>query len=161
MKMTHRFLQGERKINPFWGIAGAAALLTILIIGIHRESPRTLISCHGLLHAAISGQFADGPSASVPPENPFFAESTLCYYWFFHFLAAQVTRLCGMNVFHAMKALIVVSSVGLTFLASVLGRRLFNSTLTGIFMAYLIVAGINPLGILYAVAKVGIYLHNK
>jgi hypothetical protein len=40
---------------------------------------------------------------------------------------------------------------------AILGRRLFNSTLTGVFIAYLIIAGTNPLGILYAVAKVGIH----
>jgi hypothetical protein len=157
IRMTHRFPQGERKINPYWMVAGAATLLAILIIGVHRESPRTLISCHGLLHAAVSDQFVDTPSISVPPENPFFAGRPLCYYWFFHFLAAQLTRLCGMNIFHAMEALIVVSAVGMTFLSAALCRRLFNSTLTGIFMVYLILAGINPLGILYAVAKLAVY----
>ena len=157
MRITHHFVQGERKMNPYWGVAGVAALLALLIIGIHRESPRTLISCHGLLHAAISGEFVDAPSATIPPENPFFAGHPLCYYWFFHFLAAQLTRMFGMNIFHAMEALIVVSAVGLLFLGATMGRRLFKSTLTGVFMVYLLLAGINPLGIFYAIAKVGLY----
>lgn len=155
--MTNHALQGRRKVDPYWGVSAAAVLLALLIVGVHRESPRTLISFHGLLHAAIAGAFTERMPWPLPPENPFFAGRPLCYYWFFHFLAAQLTRLFGMNIFHAMETLIVSSAVGLVFLAAALGRRLFSSTLVGVFIAYLILAGTNPLGILYAVAKVCIH----
>jgi uncharacterized membrane protein len=104
--MTNNVLQRERRMIPYLWVSGIAALFVLLIIGIHRESPRTLISFHGLLHAAIAGQFTEQMPTSFPPENPFFAGRPLCYYWFYHCLAAQLVRLFGMNIFHAFEALI-------------------------------------------------------
>jgi hypothetical protein len=140
---------------------GVAALWVLLIWSIHRESPRTLISFHGLLHAAIVEELASPGRTSIPPENPFYAGQPVAYYWFFHLLAAQVVRLFSMNVFHAMEALILLATATLMVAAVALGRRIFNSTLAGVLMGYLIMAGANPLGALFAlytIARNGVHV---
>ena len=53
-------------------LLSSAFLWTLLIAGIHRESPRTALSAHGFLHSAIAQRFwVDG--FTLPPQNPFFA----------------------------------------------------------------------------------------
>jgi len=132
-----------------------AALLVLLVWAIHRLNPRTLASFHGMLHAGIVEVFLrPGGMAALPPENPFYAGEPVAYYWFFHLLAAQLVRLFGMNVFHAMEALTLLGAGGLVLVAVGLGRRLYRSTLAGLMIAYLVVAGTNPLGVLYAAARV-------
>lgn len=139
-----------------WAVPlGVAAVWVLLIWSIHRESPRTLVSFHGLLHAAIVEELSGpGGSASLPPENPFFAGQPVAYYWFFHMVSAQLVRLFGMNVFHAMEALILFATGVLMFVAVAFGRKLYESTLAGVLIGYLIMAGTNPLGILFAIYKV-------
>jgi hypothetical protein len=133
---------------------GVAAIWILLIWSIHRESPRTLVSFHGLLHAAVVEELAGSNTASLPPENPFFAGQPVAYYWFFHLLAAQLVSLFSLNVFHAMETVILLATGGLMIVAVVLGRKLYNSTLAGVLMGYLIMAGTNPLGIFFAIADV-------
>jgi hypothetical protein len=134
---------------------GVALAGMLLVWSIHRLSPRTLASFHGMLHAGIVEVFLrpDG-MAAFPPENPFYAGEPVAYYWFFHLLAAQLVRLLGMNVFHAMEALTLLAAGGLALVAVGLGRRLYRSTLAGLMIAYLVVAGTNPLGVLIAAARV-------
>ena len=143
----------SRLWQPWRAGALTAAGLVLLVWAVHRESPRTLVSFHGFIHAAVAGQFVDSAAAEFPPENPFFARRPLCYYWFFQFLAAQVVRMTGVNVFHALEGLVLASIVGLTASAILLGRRVFKSTGVGVFIVFLVVAGTNPLGIVYAAAK--------
>ncbi len=151
----------EERRTTAWGAYAAAfimaAALVLLIGAVHRVSPRTLVSFHGLIHAAIADRFVSGVPSSVPPENPFFAGEPLCYYWFFQFLAAQLVRHLGMNVFHAFELIIMLGAVSLVFCAVVLGCRLFRSTLAGCMIAYLVVAGTNPLGFLCGIAKVALH----
>lgn len=138
-----------------WAVPlGVAMMWMLLIWSVHREGPRTLISFHGLLHAAIVEQFLGSDNAFAPPDNPFFAGHPVAYYWFFHWLAAQLVRLFGLNVFHAMEVLILFAVGTLSIVAIDLGRRLFGSTLSGGLIGYLILAGTNPLGIVFAVYKV-------
>jgi hypothetical protein len=138
-----------------WAVPlGVAAVWVLLIWFVHRESPRTLVSFHGLLHAAIVGQFLDGDGVSFPPENPFYAGEPVAYYWFFHLLAAQLVRLFNINVFYAMEMLILFAAAILSVVAIALGRKLYSSTLAGVLIGYLIMAGTNPLGILFALYKV-------
>lgn len=137
-----------------WAVPlGVAAALMLLVWSVHRASPRTLVSFHGLLHAAIVEQLsADG--ASLPPENPFFAGHPVAYYWFFHLLAAQLVRLFGLNVFYALETLILLGAGTLVIAGVVLGRKLYGSTLAGVLIGYLIIAGTNPLGVFFALYKV-------
>jgi hypothetical protein len=139
-----------------WAVTALAAFAVMLPIwGIHRLSPRTLVSFHGMLHAGIVEVFLrPGGMAALPPENPFFAGEPVSYYWFFHLLAAWLVRLWGMNVFHAMEALTLLAAGGLVLVATGLGRKLYRSTLAGLMIAYLVVAGTNPLGVLIAAARV-------
>jgi len=154
-------VDGHRPPSPpsapaAWALTLAAAAFWMFLIWIiHRTNPRTLISFHGLLHAAIvEAILRPGGMTALPPDNPFFAGQPLAYYWFFHYLAAQLVRLLGMNVFHAMDALVIGSAGFLTLLAVALARGLYRSTLAGILIGYLVLAGTNPLGIVYGSIKV-------
>jgi hypothetical protein len=129
---------------------GTAAFWMFLIWAIHRESPRTLVSFHGFIHAAIADKFLDPASVTFPPENPFFAGQPLPYYWFFQFLAAQITRYSGWNIFYSLEAVTLVATGTLVIASMGLGRILFGSTLAGVFMSYLVMVGTNPLGFLFA-----------
>ena len=137
-----------------WLLSVAAVVgLLLLIVGIHRNSPRTLISFHGYLHAAIAERFLTSNSP-IPPENPFYAGQPLPYYWFFHFVGAQVCRLTGWNIFFSLEA-VVLAGAGLLGLACLLlGHRLYGRVVTGLLMAYLVLAGTNPFGIVLAGLKV-------
>jgi hypothetical protein len=133
-------------------VAAVAGFMSLVVV-IHHNSPRTLISFHGYLHAAIAERFL-APGSPIPPENPFYAGRSLPYYWFFQFLAAGISRLTGWNVFFSLEA-VVLAGAGLLGVASLwLGYRLFRSVATGLLMAYLVVAGTNPFGILIAGLKV-------
>ena len=129
---------------------GTAAFWMLLIWAIHRQSPRTLVSFHGFIHAAIADKFLDPTSTTFPPENPFFAGRPVPYYWFFQFLAAQLTRHLGWNIFYSLEAVTLAATGVLVIVAVGLGRVLFRSTLAGIFMSYLVIAGTNPFGFLFA-----------
>ena len=58
---------------------GTAAFWMLLIWAIHRQSPRTLVSFHGFIHAAIADKFIETAMANFPPENPFFAGSPVAF----------------------------------------------------------------------------------
>ncbi len=139
-------------LSRVWMVGFGVSAFWILIIRlIHWNSPRTLVSFHGLLHAAIAGKFLGTSNAAFPPENPFYAGEPVAYYWFFQYLAAQVSRILGLNIFYSLEGLILISTGVLMTVAVFLGRRLYGSLLTGVLMGYLIVAGTNPLGWLFAV----------
>src|SRR5262245_29174274 len=150
--------QRSRSLQPrlyFWAATLSAALLAVVPIWVlHRNSPRTLVSFHGFIHAAIAERFLDPAAFAFPPENPFFAGRPVCYYWFFQFFAAQLSRAFGWSVFHAMEALIMIAMVTLIVAAAHLGRRLFASTVAGLFIAFLVLAGTNPFGVVYTAIKV-------
>ncbi|MFB3905258.1 MAG: DUF2298 domain-containing protein [Acidobacteriota bacterium] len=138
-----------------WTLSVAAVLgLMLLIVGIHRNSPRTLISFHGYLHAAVTERFLAPNSTSVPPENPFYAGQPLPYYWFFHFLAAQVSRLTGWNVFFALETMVLTGAALLGIGCLLLARRLFRRVTLGLLTVYLVLVGTNPFGIVLAGLKV-------
>jgi hypothetical protein len=147
-----------RSLQPrlhFWAVTLSAALLAIVPIwALHRASPRTLVSFHGFIHAAIAGRFLDATPPAFPPENPFFAGQPVCYYWFFQFLAARLAGSFGWSVFHGMEALIMLAMITLVVAGAYLGRRLFHSTAAGLLMSFLVVAGTNPFGAVFAVIKV-------
>ncbi|PWT80394.1 MAG: hypothetical protein C5B44_05355 [Acidobacteria bacterium] len=155
---THE-LGRVRSLSLTWVTPVAvAAFWMFLIWGVHCNSPRTLISFHGLLHAGIAEEFLKSSGTTLPPENPFFAGHPVAYYWFFHFISAQLTRATGLNIFYSMELLIVLSTALLSFTAVFLGRKLYQSTLAGVLIGYLILAGTNPLGwvhLIYTVVRSG------
>jgi hypothetical protein len=153
-RRTSRSLQSQAY---FWAATLGAAFIAVLPIwALHRESPRTLVSFHGFIHAAIAERFLDPATFAFPPENPFFAGRPVCYYWFFQFLAAQLARALGWSVFHGMEALIMIAMVTLVVAAAHLGRRLFHRTAAGLFIAFLVLAGTNPFGAVFAGIKVAL-----
>ncbi len=138
---------------PWLASIGAIAAFMLLIVGIHRDSPRTLISFHGYLHAAITERLLT-PGSPIPPENPFYAGRPLPYYWFFQFLAAQISRLTGWNVFFALETLLLAGAGLLGVGCLLLAKRLFRRVTVGLLTAYLVLAGTNPFGIILAGLKV-------
>ena len=144
----HRQPTSPRTALLLYGLAAAATLATAaVVVGVHRESPRTAVSAHGLLHAAIALRFAETSATfSAPPENPFFAGEPLPYYWAFQYAAAQVGELLGTNPLRAIEALVLVA-VGLVWLAgAALGRRLYGGVGAGLAVGLLAFAGSNPWG---------------
>ena len=125
-----------------WSLA-AAALCVGLIAWVHRESPRTFVSAHGLLHSAIAQRFQAEPFA-IPPENPFFAGETIPYYWFFQALGATVSGALGTDPLHGFEFLILVSAVALVFVAVRMARSLYGRANVGFAIVYLVLAGAPP-----------------
>jgi hypothetical protein len=134
-------------------LLAVAALWSALIIGIHRESPRTLVSAHGLLHTAIAQRFDPGAPLIIPPENPFFAGEPLAYYWFFHAAGAGVARVLGLDPLHAFELLIVAGTCAMVLFAGGLARSLYGSLGLGALISYLILAGANVQAPLVLTAK--------
>ena len=126
--------------------AAPVAVAAAIVLG----SSRSLVSWHGFVHTAIAAQF---PSASLPPENPFFAGEPLPYYWVHQALAAGVARAFGMDALHALVALTLASLALLMFGAVRLGERHYGSASAGLLIGWLALAGLNPAGPAIAVAK--------
>lgn len=126
--------------------AAPVAVAAAMVLG----SSRSLVSWHGFVHTAIAAQF---PSASLPPENPFFAGEPLPYYWVHQALAAGVARAFGMDALHALVALTLASLALLMFGAVRLGERHYGSASAGLLIGWLALAGLNPAGPAIAVAK--------
>lgn len=114
----------------------------LLIVGIHRESPRTAVSAHGLLHGAIAQRFTvDG--WSVPPENPLFAGEPLPYYWTFHALGAGTGQLLGLDPLRSFELWIVTAVVVFVLGCGALARSLYGRPALGALIALLALVGAN------------------
>lgn len=120
--------------------------LIAVVLLVHRESPRTLVSAHGLLHAAIAERFRTGVGAGFPPENPYFAGEPLPYYWAFQWAGAKLSLLLGTDPLHAFEILVLAGLLALVFACAELGRSLFGSVAAGLGIAWLALAGSLPQG---------------
>lgn len=118
-----------------------------IVVAIHRQSARTAISAHGLLHTAIANQFMEPVQGSHPLENPFFAGAELPYYWVFHWTAARVANQTGVHVLRAFELLILAALAIVWFSAAALGGRLYGGILPGAALGFLALAGTNALGV--------------
>lgn len=127
--------------------------LAAVVLFVHRESPRTLVSAHGLLHAAIAERFRTGIGAEFPPENPYFAGQPLPYYWAFQWTGAKLSLLLGTDPLHAFEILVVGALLALVFACAELGRSLFGSIAAGLGIAWLALAGALPQGPLVLLAR--------
>jgi hypothetical protein len=137
-----------------------AAAWCALILFVHRNSARTLVSAHGLLHAAIAEEFADPvtrPPLATPPENPLFAGTPLPYYYFFHAAAAQLASLLGTDVLHAFELMVLAAAFGTVLLGFRLAGRVLPHPVAvragGIAFALLFFAGAHPQGPLVLLAR--------
>lgn len=149
--MRHQAWQ-LRLLTHGWVVPLCTAVFWMFVPwAVHRNSPRTLVSFHGLLHAGIASRFFGVTTGALPPENPFFAGQTVVYYWVFQYLAAQLTRIFGLNIFHSFEVLILFALGAMMVTAVWFGRKLYGSTTAGMLMGYLIVAGTNPLGWLHLI----------
>lgn len=130
---------------------GLAPLAVVVVV--HRESPRTLVSAHGLLHAAIAERFRTGIGAGFPPENPYFAGERLPYYWAFQWAGAKLSMLLGTDPLHAFELLVLAGLLGLVLAGAALGRSLYGSTAAGLGIAGFVLAGALPQGWLVLLAR--------
>ncbi len=130
-----------------WAFVIVGAILSVLcvalVLAVHANSPRTLASMHGFLHAAIVQRLQ---AFSLPPENPFFAGESICYYWFFHLLGAIVSRVALVDPLHALEWVIGSSLIVLVFASLAIGRRLYQSLVAGVCIGFLALVGANPFG---------------
>lgn len=131
----------------------SAAGFVALVAGIHRESPRTLVSAHGMLHAAVAGEYESGRDWSFPPENPFVAGEKLPYYWFFQFVGARVAALLGTDPLHAFEVLILLALAVTVVAGGFLAARLTGSKASAFAAGFLILAGCNPQGPILLLAR--------
>lgn len=144
-----------RVLSP--AVIGMALACVAVILGIHRESPFTLVSAHGLLHSAIAERFLVAPWV-FPPENPFFAGEPLVYYWALHALAAGLAKGLGIDVLRAIEVWVVLAAVALVGLAAGLGRSTHGRVGFGLVVAFLVLAGAHaqaPLVLAWKVLRVG------
>jgi hypothetical protein len=137
--------------RSFWGAVAAFLAAATAVIGwLHWNNPRLLGSWHGFLHTAIANRFS---TLAAPPENPFFAGEPLPYYWFYHLLGYWLSQALTLDLLHTFHLISWISLAALTIAAALIGRRCFRSTFAGIAIAWLALAGINPLGPGIALAK--------
>ncbi|MFN0008416.1 MAG: DUF2298 domain-containing protein [Planctomycetota bacterium] len=129
--------------------------LVAVVLLVHRESPRTLVSAHGLLHAAIAERFRSGVGAGFPPENPYFAGEALPYYWAFQWAGAKLSLLLGTDPLHAFEFLVLAALLALVFACAELGRSLFGSVAAGLGIAWLALAGSLPQGPIVLLVRLG------
>lgn len=121
------------------------------MLAVHAANPRTLVSTHGLLHAAIVQRIA--ADCSLPPENPFFAGEPVCYYWFYHLVAAGIMVGAGLDPLHALEAVTILGGFVLFAAAVALGRCLHGSIAVGLSIGWLALVGANAFGPLIYVAR--------
>ncbi|MBW2393727.1 MAG: hypothetical protein JRG95_05610 [Deltaproteobacteria bacterium] len=136
---------------------GMVVACVAVVLGIHRESPFTLVSAHGLLHSAIVERFLIAPWV-FPPENPFFAGEPLAYYWIFHAMTAGLASGLGIDPLRAIEFAVVLAMVGLVVLAAGLGRSTYGRVGFGLVIAFLVLAGAHaqaPLVLAWKVLRIG------
>jgi hypothetical protein len=115
------------RVRPAWYYVPAvfATVLTcVAIVAIHRDSFRTLVSAHGLLHTAIADRFLTGWASFGRPENPFFAGERLPYYWFYHYVAARFSASLGVHPLVAFEWLGLLAASLVWIAGAGIGRRL-------------------------------------
>lgn len=130
-----------------------AVLSCVTIVAIHRASPRTLVSSHGMVHTAIAREFVDG-AHHVPPDNPFYAGAPLPYYWVYQFTAAKVASLFAVHPLVAFELLTLAAMFALWFAAARLGERLGGTIAHGALVAALALCGANAAGIVILALRV-------
>ena len=74
-------------------------------------------------------------------------------------MASQLVRFLGLNVFYSLEAIILIAMGTMMIVAARLGRIIYRSTLAGVLIGYLIVAGTNPFGFIFAIVKTFNFIH--
>lgn len=145
--------EARRSLAGYLVPAGAAALASCaLIVAIHRESLRTLVSAHGLLHTAIAQQLNRAwPIAR--PENPFFAGEGLPYYWFYHYVGARIAATADVHPLIAIESLGLLAAALVWIAGAALGRELGWRPGRALAIGFLAFAGTNVLGPLFLLLK--------
>jgi hypothetical protein len=148
--------QVEGRVRPVWYYVPAASatfLTCAAIVAIHRDSFRTLVSAHGLLHTAIADRFLPGWTSWGRPENPFFAGELLPYYWFYHYIAARLGSALGVHPLVAFEWLALLAAC-LVWIAGVeIGRRLGWGPGPSLAIGFFALGGANAFGSVILLGK--------
>lgn len=126
----------------------------LIVLAVHRESLRTFVSAHGMLHIAIARQFIDG--LNIPPDNPFMAGAQLPYYWVYHFFGAMIARALGVHPLVAFEIMVLTSALAIWMAAGAIARRLTGNPAQGVWIALIALCGAQALGGWYFLAKLAI-----
>jgi hypothetical protein len=126
----------------------------IVVVAIHRESLRTLVSAHGMLHVAVARQFIDG--LNIPPDNPFAAGAPLPYYWVYHFTGAMAARLLNVHPLVGFELMVLASALALWLAAGSIGRRIAGRPAHGVWIALIALCGAQALGAWVFLGKLAI-----
>lgn len=135
----------ERPIG--WPALAVSIVLALAVAWPLLVSNRVRISIHGMLHASILFRVMD---AGAPPENPFYADGALRYYWTWHLAGAVPVELSGVDPMNAFAAGNVASALAFVLLLALLGSRLMpderRARTAAAFAAFLGFTSLNPLG---------------
>jgi hypothetical protein len=106
-------------------------------------SNRVRASVHGMLHASI---LMSAVEHGVPPENPFFADRPLRYYWMFHVGAAATGALGDVDPTIAFAIGNGAALLAFALLLARLGADAFRSKRAAALSVVFGFLGLNPLG---------------
>lgn len=106
-------------------------------------SNRVRASVHGMLHASI---LYSAIEHGVPPENPFFADRPLRYYWMFHVGSAATGALCGVDPTVAFSIGNGSALLAFLLLLARLGADAFRSKRAAALAVLFGFLGLNPIG---------------
>ncbi|MGE0354827.1 MAG: hypothetical protein AB7Q69_16565 [Gemmatimonadales bacterium] len=142
--------EGPTPVRFWTGVLAASAGWLAVVLVLELRNPRLVPSWHGFLHAAIAGRF---PSASLVPENPFFAGQPVVYYWFFHRIGAWLSGVLSIDPLSALRLLTLAGLVMVVAGAALAGRKLYRSLGAGLLVGWLALVGLNPLAPAFAVGR--------
>lgn len=120
-----------------------ALALTAACVWPAFASNRVRASVHGMLHASI---LVSAIEHGVPPENPFFADRPLRYYWMFHVGSAATGALCGVDPTVAFSIGNGSALLAFLLLLARLGADAFRSRRAAALAVLFGFLGLNPIG---------------
>ncbi len=136
--------------RPWLATAIGLALVVITLWPMF-ESKRVRASIHGFLHSSLMYSVIDH---GVPPENPFFADHPVRYYWSWHAGTAASCALGDVTPITAFAATNVAALLAFLLLLGALARDLLpraGVAPLGVLLGYL---GLNPFGaVAYAISE--------
>ncbi len=127
--------------RAWWLTFLAGLVVSLLVLAPNFGSLRARAGTHGLLHAAISESIVD---RGLPPENPYFADEPVLYYWLYHLSVAPLAGDADPLLAFALSNGILL--LGTLLLLHGLAVRLFGRPGIGPLAAALGFLGLNPFG---------------
>ena len=125
-----------------WGAVAIALGCALLVAAFVLRGSAPRVSYHGLLHSSV----AFAVDRSMPPENPWLAETQLAYYWTYHATGALVARAAGIAPTIAFAWINVWSAFTLPLSLYFAVAQLVSDAKRALAGVLLAVFGLNALG---------------